>query len=253
MVGGVIAAAGLTAAVLPTSGESDVDAVAVTAAPSGPRIDGDAFSLSRDAVRGAERADLVDAATPLAAAVGAVEQAVAEQVAAQEAAEKAAKEAAEKAAAEEAAAEAAAQKAAEKAAAKKAAAKKAKKAAEKKAASKSESSEKKSETTKSTKKTSSSSSAPKTEWQKFMAILNDTATWNKLAKCESGGNWKINTGNGYYGGLQFSLPTWKSNGGKGYPHQASKAEQIEVAKRLAKGAKGFGAWPACSKKLGLPR
>jgi resuscitation-promoting factor RpfA len=77
-----------------------------------------------------------------------------------------------------------------------------------------------------------------------------TSTWDKLAKCESGGNWKINTGNGYYGGLQFSPRTWRAHGGKGMPHKASKSEQIRVAERvLAK--QGWKAWPSCSRKLGL--
>jgi ribosomal protein L29 len=77
-----------------------------------------------------------------------------------------------------------------------------------------------------------------------------TATqWNKIAKCESGGRWSINTGNGHYGGLQFNLRTWKAYGGKGYPHRASKATQIKIAKKvLAK--QGWGAWPTCSRKLG---
>lgn len=59
--------------------------------------------------------------------------------------------------------------------------------------------------------------------------------WDRIAKCESGGNWSINTGNGYYGGLQFNLGTWRSVGGTdfaAYPHQASRAEQITVANRL---------------------
>lgn len=58
--------------------------------------------------------------------------------------------------------------------------------------------------------------------------------WDRIARCESGGNWKINTGNGYYGGLQFNLASWRSNGGRdfaAYPHQASRAEQITVANR----------------------
>jgi hypothetical protein len=77
-----------------------------------------------------------------------------------------------------------------------------------------------------------------------------SSTWDKLAKCESGGNWKINTGNGYYGGLQFSPRTWRAFGGNGMPHQASKGEQIRVAERvLAK--QGWKAWPSCSRKLGL--
>jgi len=77
-----------------------------------------------------------------------------------------------------------------------------------------------------------------------------TSTWDKLAKCESGGNWSINTGNGYYGGLQFSPATWKAHGGKGNPAHASKAKQIAVAKKVLK-TQGWGAWPACSAKLGL--
>ncbi|MFV0411379.1 MAG: transglycosylase family protein [Paracoccus sp. (in: a-proteobacteria)] len=77
-----------------------------------------------------------------------------------------------------------------------------------------------------------------------------SGVWDRLAACESGGNWSINTGNGYYGGLQFNLGTWRSNGGSGYPHQASKAEQIRVAENL-RAARGFSPWPACSAKLGL--
>lgn len=74
--------------------------------------------------------------------------------------------------------------------------------------------------------------------------------WDRLAACESGGNWSINTGNGYYGGLQFSLSSWRGVGGQGYPHQASKAEQIRRGEMLrARG--GWGHWPACSAKLGL--
>jgi resuscitation-promoting factor RpfB len=76
------------------------------------------------------------------------------------------------------------------------------------------------------------------------------SVWDKLAECESGGNWSINTGNGYYGGLQFSLSTWRAYGGSGYPHEASREEQIRIAKKLQADA-GWGAWPACSSKLGL--
>ena len=75
-------------------------------------------------------------------------------------------------------------------------------------------------------------------------------TWERLAQCESGGNWHINTGNGYYGGLQFSLSSWRAVGGSGYPHRATKAEQIRRAERLLD-RQGWGAWPACSRKLGL--
>ncbi|WP_183407797.1 resuscitation-promoting factor [Nocardioides marmoriginsengisoli] len=71
--------------------------------------------------------------------------------------------------------------------------------------------------------------------------------WDRIAQCESGGNWHINTGNGYYGGLQFSLGTWRANGGVGYPHQASREQQIAVAERVRKASGGYGAWPHCGK------
>ena len=74
--------------------------------------------------------------------------------------------------------------------------------------------------------------------------------WDRIAKCESGGNWSINTGNGYYGGLQFSPSTWRANGGSGMPHKASRAQQIAVAKKIQK-SQGWGAWPGCTAKLGL--
>jgi hypothetical protein len=78
-------------------------------------------------------------------------------------------------------------------------------------------------------------------------------TWNRLASCESGGNWHINTGNGYYGGLQFSAGTWLAYGGGKYASRAdlaSRAEQIAIAEKVLKGS-GWGAWPACSARLGL--
>ena len=74
--------------------------------------------------------------------------------------------------------------------------------------------------------------------------------WDRLAQCESGGNWGINTGNGYSGGLQFSPGTWAANGGTGSAHNASRAEQIRVAERV-RASQGWGAWPACSSRLGL--
>lgn len=74
--------------------------------------------------------------------------------------------------------------------------------------------------------------------------------WDRLAQCEAGGNWSINTGNGYYGGLQFTLSSWRAVGGSGYPHQASKSEQIARGEKLL-AIQGWGAWPACTKKLGL--
>lgn len=76
------------------------------------------------------------------------------------------------------------------------------------------------------------------------------SVWDRLAKCESGGNWATNTGNGYYGGLQFSASSWSGVGGSGLPHQASREEQIKRGKIL-KGSGGWGQWPACSAKLGL--
>jgi hypothetical protein len=77
-----------------------------------------------------------------------------------------------------------------------------------------------------------------------------STVWDRVAACESGGNWSINTGNGYYGGLQFSLSTWRAYGGSGMPHNNSKAAQIAVAKKI-QAAQGWGAWPACTAKLGL--
>ncbi|MGI8536513.1 MAG: transglycosylase family protein [Mycobacteriales bacterium] len=74
--------------------------------------------------------------------------------------------------------------------------------------------------------------------------------FERLAQCESSGNWSINTGNGYYGGIQFSLATWRGIGYPGYPHQASKATQIAAGQKL-QGQSGWGQWPACSRKLGL--
>jgi hypothetical protein len=81
------------------------------------------------------------------------------------------------------------------------------------------------------------------------AVSNGSA-WDALAACESGGNWSINTGNGYYGGLQFSLASWRGVGGSGYPHEASRETQIAMGERL-RASGGWGHWPACSRKLGL--
>lgn len=77
--------------------------------------------------------------------------------------------------------------------------------------------------------------------------------WDRLAACESGGNWSTNTGNGYRGGLQFHPKTWEGAGGGQYAasaEQASRDQQIEVAKRV-QASQGWKAWPACSRKLGL--
>lgn len=77
----------------------------------------------------------------------------------------------------------------------------------------------------------------------------DPATWDRLAQCESGGRWDLDSGNGYYGGLQFSLDTWRNVGGSGYPHENSREEQIHRGQILQAEA-GWGQWPHCSKELG---
>ncbi|MGY1835922.1 transglycosylase family protein [Blastococcus sp. SYSU DS0510] len=85
------------------------------------------------------------------------------------------------------------------------------------------------------------------------AAAADGATWDRLAQCESSGNWAINTGNGYYGGLQFYQPTWEAFGGLEYAARADLAtreQQISIAEKTL-AAQGWGAWPACSAKLGL--
>ncbi|HET9722156.1 MAG TPA: transglycosylase family protein [Candidatus Saccharimonadales bacterium] len=79
------------------------------------------------------------------------------------------------------------------------------------------------------------------------------SVWDSLAGCESGGNWAINTGNGFYGGLQFDYGTWLSNGGGAYAPTASQAtrdQQIAIASKV-QAARGWSPWPACSAKLGL--
>src|SRR3982751_5306741 len=76
--------------------------------------------------------------------------------------------------------------------------------------------------------------------------------WDAVAQCESGGNWSINTGNGFYGGLQFTRGTWKAYGGGKYAstaNKASKSEQIRIAEKVLRG-QGIGAWPVCGKKSG---
>ncbi|MDO5032725.1 resuscitation-promoting factor Rpf1 domain-containing protein [Corynebacterium sp.] len=91
------------------------------------------------------------------------------------------------------------------------------------------------------------------------AIMAPTASaapdsdWDRLAQCESGGNWSINTGNGFYGGLQFASGTWNAMGGSQYAptaDQATREQQIAVAEKVL-AAQGWGAWPACSASLGL--
>jgi resuscitation-promoting factor RpfA len=78
-------------------------------------------------------------------------------------------------------------------------------------------------------------------------------TWNRLAQCESSGDWHINTGNGYYGGVQFSDSTWDGFGGERYAPRAdlaTRAQQIQIAEKVLD-VQGWGAWPACSAELGL--
>ncbi len=83
------------------------------------------------------------------------------------------------------------------------------------------------------------------------AAADSGVNWDAIAKCESGGNWSINSGNGYFGGLQISPATWKANGGTGLPSQASRAEQIRVAEKVLQ-TQGIGAWPVCGKDAGMP-
>lgn len=79
---------------------------------------------------------------------------------------------------------------------------------------------------------------------------SDEDIWEQIAQCESKANWSINTGNGYYGGLQFSESAWISVGGNGFAHESSKDEQIMRGKMLQE-ARGWGVWGLCAKKLGL--
>ncbi|MEU3462369.1 transglycosylase family protein [Streptomyces sp. NPDC006733] len=84
------------------------------------------------------------------------------------------------------------------------------------------------------------------------AAAADSGVWDRIAKCESGGNWHINTGNGYYGGLQFAAGTWRSYGGTQYAATADKAsreQQIAIATKVQR-ASGWGAWPVCSRRAG---
>jgi murein DD-endopeptidase MepM/ murein hydrolase activator NlpD len=88
-----------------------------------------------------------------------------------------------------------------------------------------------------------------------VAHAADAATWTKVAACESGGNWHINTGNGFYGGLQFTMSTWKAFGGTKYAPRADLAtreQQIAIAEKVLD-AQGPGAWPVCSVRAGLTR
>jgi uncharacterized protein YabE (DUF348 family) len=92
-----------------------------------------------------------------------------------------------------------------------------------------------------------------TKQQVTANFAGGSTVWDRLAQCESGGNWATNTGNGYYGGLQFSLGTWQAYGGSGLPSNASRETQIAIATKVRNASGGYGAWPACAAKLGLPR
>ncbi|MFE9664129.1 transglycosylase family protein [Streptomyces sp. NPDC005955] len=88
-----------------------------------------------------------------------------------------------------------------------------------------------------------------------LAHAADASTWNKVAACESSGDWNTNTGNGYFGGLQFTQSTWEEYGGRAYAPRAdlaTKDQQIAIAERVLKG-QGPGAWPNCSVRAGLTR
>ncbi|MFI8220559.1 transglycosylase family protein [Streptomyces sp. NPDC085932] len=84
------------------------------------------------------------------------------------------------------------------------------------------------------------------------AAAADSGVWDRIAQCESGGNWHINTGNGYYGGLQFAPSTWRAYGGTAYAptaDRASRSQQIAVATEVQR-SQGWGAWPVCSARAG---
>lgn len=95
--------------------------------------------------------------------------------------------------------------------------------------------------------------AARIEAERAAQAASRNTVWDRLAQCESGGNWSINTGNGYYGGVQFSAATWRAAGGTkyaAYAHQATREQQIAVAESwLARTS--WSQWPACSRKLGL--
>src|SRR5699024_1978661 len=82
--------------------------------------------------------------------------------------------------------------------------------------------------------------------------VSNGGTWDAISRCEAGGNWAINTGNGYYGGVQFDQGTWERNGGLRYAPRADLAtreEQIAIAE-VTRGRQGWGAWPVCSGRAG---
>lgn len=107
-------------------------------------------------------------------------------------------------------------------------------------------------TTTTAKPTTTTAKPTTTTTAKPAPVLGDPAyagTWDALAECESGSNWAANTGNGYYGGLQFSQASWENVGGSGLPHESSKSTQIDLGKRL-QARQGWAAWPTCARQLG---
>lgn len=84
-----------------------------------------------------------------------------------------------------------------------------------------------------------------------VAVADPGVNWDAVAQCESGGNWATNTNNGFLGGLQFTLSTWRANGGLGLPQNASRETQISVANRVL-ATQGIGAWPVCGRHAGNP-
>lgn len=93
-------------------------------------------------------------------------------------------------------------------------------------------------------------------WQSGLAhaegghVYDNPQAWDNMAICESGGNWSADTGNGYYGGLQFTMETWTVYGGTGNPAAASREQQIEIAKKV-RAAQGWQAWPSCARQHNL--
>ena len=80
-----------------------------------------------------------------------------------------------------------------------------------------------------------------------MSAGANAVDWDAIAQCESGGNWAISTGNGYFGGLQFKPSTWAEHGGRGNPASASRTEQIRIAEKVTR-TQGLGAWPVCGRR-----
>ncbi|MGO1228749.1 MAG: resuscitation-promoting factor [Brachybacterium sp.] len=124
---------------------------------------------------------------------------------------------------------------------------------EEKSSSEKSSSEKRSTGSKSNRSSERSSSESSGNTGASAPAAPSGSVWDRIAQCESGGNWSINTGNGYYGGLQFSAGTWKAFGGGKYAstaNQATRGQQIDIAKKV-QAQQGWGAWPSCTSKLGI--